>query len=89
MFGSVNVWLPLLVLDHDTALDARFVHRFFNLYYRAALVAAARAAAGFAGRFLRFYIKNAQFGKFFAGVAQLGVGGGVERLQHDWCCRVC
>jgi len=33
--------LPLLVLQHDTPLDARFVRNFFNLYYRAALITAA------------------------------------------------
>lgn len=40
--------LPLLVLDHDTALDARFVRGFFNLYYKAAFVAAMGAALSFA-----------------------------------------
>lgn len=41
--------LPLLVLDHDTALDARFVRGFFNLYYKAAFVTAVGAALSFAG----------------------------------------
>lgn len=40
--------LPLLVLKHDTPLDARFVRGFFNLYYRAALVTAAATAISFA-----------------------------------------
>ncbi|MFN7725762.1 MAG: hypothetical protein ACK5QH_11885 [Rubrivivax sp.] len=39
--------LPLLVLDHSTDLDARFVHAFFNLYYKAAFVAAVGAALSF------------------------------------------
>jgi len=39
--------LPLLVLDHDTALDARFIRGFFNLYYKAAFVAAIGAALSF------------------------------------------
>lgn len=45
--------LPLLVLDHDTALDARFVRGFFNVYYRAAMVTATGAALSYAlwGRF--------------------------------------
>jgi hypothetical protein len=45
--------LPLLVLDHDTALDARFVRGFFNAYYRAAMVTAGGAALSYAlwGRF--------------------------------------
>lgn len=29
--------IPLLVLKHDTLLDARFVRGFFNLYYAARL----------------------------------------------------
>ncbi len=41
--------LPLLVLDHDTALDARFIRGFFNLYYRAAFVTAVGAALSYAG----------------------------------------
>ncbi len=44
--------IPLLVLKHDTPLDARFVRGFFNLYYRAAFVTAAATAVSyvFAGR---------------------------------------
>lgn len=41
--------LPLLVLDHDSALDARFVRGFFNLYYKAACITAVGAALSFAG----------------------------------------
>lgn len=45
--------LPLLVLDHDTELDARFVRGFFSVYYRAAMVTATGAALSYAlwGRF--------------------------------------
>lgn len=45
--------LPLLVLKHDTPLDARFVRGFFNLYYNAAFACAAATAISFAcaGRF--------------------------------------
>jgi len=41
--------LPLLVLDHGTALDARFIHGFFNLCYKAAFVTALGASISFAG----------------------------------------
>ena len=40
--------LPLLVLQHDTPLDARFVRAFFNLYYRAAVFTAMATAACYA-----------------------------------------
>lgn len=40
--------LPLLVLDHDTTLDARFVRGFFNFYYKAAFVTALGASLSFA-----------------------------------------
>lgn len=40
--------LPLLVLDHSTALDARFVRAFFNIYYRAAFVNTVGACLSFA-----------------------------------------
>ncbi|MFZ4649586.1 MAG: hypothetical protein ACOYLV_02655 [Rubrivivax sp.] len=40
--------LPLLVLQHDTPTDARFVRGFFNVYYRAALATSAGAAASYA-----------------------------------------
>lgn len=48
MLGS----LPLLVLEHDTPLDARFIRGFFNLYYRAVLLAAGATtvAYGVAGK---------------------------------------
>lgn len=44
LMGSV----PLLVLQHDTSLDARFVRGFFNTYYLAAMVAAGAAAVSLA-----------------------------------------
>lgn len=51
LFGSV----PLLVLKHDTPMDARFVRGFFNTYYLAVVGTAGAAALSFAlaGR-LRF-----------------------------------
>lgn len=44
--------LPLLVLKHDTPLDARFVRGFFNLYYVTAFTTATATAISFvcAGR---------------------------------------
>ena len=45
--------IPLLVLKHDTPLDASFVRGFFNLYYRAACITASATGISFAfaGRF--------------------------------------
>jgi hypothetical protein len=40
--------IPLLVLKHDTPLDARFVRGFFNIYYVAAIGAASAAAISYA-----------------------------------------
>lgn len=40
--------IPLLVLKHDTPLDARFIRNFFNIYYRAALATATATALSFA-----------------------------------------
>lgn len=40
--------LPLLVLQHDTPLDARFVRGFFGVYYKAALLTALGACLGYA-----------------------------------------
>jgi hypothetical protein len=40
--------LPLLILKHDTPLDARFIRGFFNVYYRSAIWAGAGAAASYA-----------------------------------------
>ena len=44
--------IPLLVLKHDTPLDASFVRGFFNLYYVAAVVTASATSISyaFAGR---------------------------------------
>ncbi len=44
--------IPLLILRHDTPLDARFVRGFFNVYYRAAFITAGATALsyGIAGR---------------------------------------
>jgi len=40
--------IPLLILKHDTPLDARFVRGFFNIYYVAAFVTAAATALSYA-----------------------------------------
>ena len=42
--------IPLLVLKHDTPLDARFVRGFFNLYYVAAFITASATAVSFASK---------------------------------------
>ena len=44
MLGS----LPLLVLKHDTPLDARFIRGLFHYYYCAVMVTATVAALGYA-----------------------------------------
>ena len=44
MMGS----LPLLVLKHDTTLDARFIRGLFALYYGAVMVTGGVAAAAYA-----------------------------------------
>jgi len=44
VMGSV----PLLILKHDTPMDARFVRGFFNTYYLAAMCTAGAAAVGYA-----------------------------------------
>jgi hypothetical protein len=40
--------IPLLILKHDTPLDARFVRGFFNVYYRLAVFTAGATAASYA-----------------------------------------
>ena len=40
--------IPLLVLKHDTPLDARFVRGFFHVYYVCAFVTASATAISFA-----------------------------------------
>ena len=40
--------LPLLILKHDTPLDAKFIRGFFNIYSKAAFFAAAGASASYA-----------------------------------------
>ena len=66
LMGSV----PLLVLKHDTPMDARFVRGFFNTYYVAAMYAAGATALSFlvAGRFV-----------FAAGAAALAAAAVVLR----------
>ena len=40
--------LPLLILKHDTPLDARFVRGFFDVYYKAAFFTATGASISYA-----------------------------------------
>jgi uncharacterized membrane protein len=46
--------LPLLILTHDTPVDQRFIQRFFDIYYKAAILAAVGAVVSYAlwGRML-------------------------------------
>ncbi|AMO23490.1 hypothetical protein GCM10027034_40050 [Ramlibacter solisilvae] len=44
MLGS----LPLLVLNHDTPLDSRFIRGLFNVYYRALPIVAGFGAVSYA-----------------------------------------
>lgn len=44
LMGSV----PLLILKHDTPMDARFVRGFFNTYYLAAMFTASATAVSYA-----------------------------------------
>ncbi|MBA2961943.1 MULTISPECIES: hypothetical protein [Ramlibacter] len=44
LFGG----LPLLILKHDVPLDARFIRRFFEVYYKALFWAAVGASASYA-----------------------------------------
>ncbi|MBI2770806.1 MAG: hypothetical protein HYX47_14360 [Burkholderiales bacterium] len=44
MLGS----LPLLILKHDTPLDARFIRGLFHYYYRAVLVTSTAATIAYA-----------------------------------------
>jgi hypothetical protein len=56
--------IPLLVLKHDTPLDARFVRAFFNVYYVAAIVTAGATCVSYA----------------FAGRPGLSIGAGALAL---------
>jgi hypothetical protein len=77
--------LPLLILKHDTPVDARFVRSFFNVYYKAAFIAATGASISYAlsGR-LAFALGTAVIAlmvlalraKLIASMAHLG-----ERIQ--------
>lgn len=40
--------LPLLILAHDTPVDQKFIQRFFEIYYKAAIFAAGGAMVSYA-----------------------------------------
>ena len=77
--------LPLLILAHDTPVDARFIRSFFNVYYKAASLTAGGACLSHAlsGR-LGFALGAAAIvaitvslrGRLIPAMAQLG-----ERIQ--------
>jgi hypothetical protein len=64
--------LPLLILKHDTPMDARFVRGFFDTYYLAVIWAAGAASLSYAlaGRFV-----------FASGAAVLGTATFVLRRR--------
>jgi hypothetical protein len=64
--------LPLLILQHDTPVDARFIRGFFNIYYRAAFGTAVGAAASYA--WLGWW-------GFAAGTAAIALGVGLLRRR--------
>jgi hypothetical protein len=64
LMGSV----PLLILKHDTPVDARFVRGFFNTYYLAALFTASATALSYA------WAGKLEFAAGAAGLALLAWG---------------
>ncbi len=64
IMGSV----PLLVLEHDTPLDAGFIRGFFNTYYLAATFTASATALSFA------FAARLPFAAGAAGLALLAIG---------------
>lgn len=48
--------LPLLILKHDTPVDARFIRNFFNVYYRVLMGIAAVGVVAFAVSDRRFMV---------------------------------
>lgn len=65
MMGS----LPLLVLKHDTPLDARFIRGLFNVYYLAIVITAAVGTTSYA------LVGKPAIACAFASVVMLGLGG--------------
>ena len=77
MLGS----LPLLILKHDTPMDARFIRGLFNLYYMAVILMATVGAVGYA------LAQRPLFVVLMAGIAVLAVATrrvivlGMDRLR--------
>ena len=67
MFGS----LPLMILKHDTPLDARFIRGLFDVYYKAVMVTAGVGA-----------LANA-----VAGRPAVAIGMGIVALIAFFSCR--
>ena len=65
MMGS----LPLLILKHDTPLDAGFIRGLFNVYYRALMIIATVGAVSFAftGRIAIAVVVGCMAGLGYAG----------------------
>lgn len=64
MLGS----LPLLVLNHDTPLDSRFIRGLFNVYYLAIMFTAATGAIAFA------LAERFPFALVFVAIGLIGAG---------------
>lgn len=72
MMGS----LPLIILKHDTPMDARFIRGLFNVYYWAVIVTAALGALAFA------LAGRPVFALLMVGIAGLAVAGRRLILQR-------
>ena len=77
VMGSV----PLLILKHDTPLDARFVRGFFNTYYVAAMVTASATALSYALAGRMAFAAGAAALALLAAVLRGKVIGKMDRLR--------
>lgn len=80
--------LPLLILDHSTPVDGRFIRRFFEVYCTAALVASAGASISYAfSGFFAFMLGTAAIGLVVTGFKTTIIPGMqkfADRIQeHD------
>ena len=79
--------LPLLILDHSTPVDGRFVRRFFEVYCTAALVAAVGASIRYAfSGFFVFMLGTAGIALVVTGFKKTIIPGMqrfADRIQDD------
>lgn len=76
LLGSV----PLLILKHDTPLDARFVGRFYSVYYRAVMFVAAATSICYALARLPSFALGAMAIALLSAVFRRQVIGAMEAL---------